>query len=176
MKKINDGYALLGPNPSKLTSPEIHQSASPSSYFLRPGRDPPEKNRFAKIYIFTMVFNYFSADRGPKMGPPGATADFATPPPGSQKSPRKSARGPPGPKNAPRTSSRAPGTLRAAPRGAQGGHGGTPGGPGGGTGGSLSFCYTSPLILMVFSKCCCGPCFELFFFSKPDLNWAARGR
>ena len=154
----------MGPNPSKLTPPEIHQSASPSCYFLRPGRDPPEKSRFAKIYIFTMICNDFSADRGPKMEPPGATADFATPPPGSQKSPRKSARGPPGPKKRPPDLVKGPRDLRAAPRGAQGGDGGVPhillhvpanidGFPG-------------MLLWLTFRAC--------FFFSKPDLNWAAR--
>ncbi len=162
----NDGYALLGPNPSKLTPPEIHQSASPSCYFLRPGRDPPEKSHFAKIYMCTMVFNYFSADRGRKWSPPGPPLILRRPPRGGKRAPEKVRAGPPDPNGAPRTSSRAPGTLHAAPRGAQGGHGGTPGGPGGDTGGSLSFCCASPLILMVFSKCCCGLCFELFLFSK----------
>ncbi len=159
MISVNDGHALLGPDPSILTPPEIDQRASPSGYFLPPCRDSPEKSRFAKIYIFTLVFNDLLADRGPKMEPPGATADFATPPPGSQKSPRKSACGPPGPKQRPRD------LFCAQP----------PGGPRGATGGSLRFCYTSRLILI--PEMLLWPLFRAcIFFSKPDLNWAARSR
>ncbi len=121
MKNANDGHALLGPSPSKLTPPEIHQSASPSCYFMCPCRDPPGKSHFAQIRIFTLVFNDFSADRGPKMGPPGATTDFATPPPpGGQKNPRKSAHGLPGPKRRPRDLVKGPRALRAALRGVWG--------------------------------------------------------
>ena len=155
MKKINDGYALFGSVPSILTPPEIDERASPSGYFLRPCRAPPGKSHFAQIHIFTMKCYAFSAVRGPKMGPPGATTDFATPPPGGQKSPRKSARGPPGPKQRPRDLVKGPRDPARSP----------PGGPGGHQGGSLRFCYTSRLILMVFSKCCCGPCFEHVIFS-----------
>ena len=120
----------------------------------------------------TMVFDDFSADRSPKMGSPGIPTDLATPPLGSKRAPEKVRAGPPDPNGAPGTSSRAPGPLPAAPRWAQGGHGGSRGAQGGGTGGSLSFCYTSPLILVVFSKCCCGPCFEHVFVLKtrPELG------
>ena len=48
-------------------------------------------------------------------------------------------------------------------------------GPRGGWGRAFVFCYTSPVILMVFPKCCCGSRSEhVFVFPKPDLNWVAQ--
>ena len=111
-----------------------------------------------------MVFNDLSAGRGPKMGPPGAAADFATPPPGRQKSPRKSARGPPGPKKRPPDLVKGPRDLRAAPRGAQGGDGGVP-----------HILLHVPANIDGFQGMLLWPPFRAgFVFSKPDLNWAAR--
>ncbi len=40
--------------------------------FSVPGGPPPENPISPETYIFTMVFDGFSADRGPKLGPPGS--------------------------------------------------------------------------------------------------------
>ncbi len=101
------------------TPPGNRKSASPSCSFPRPRPDPPRKPRFAQIHIFTMLFDEFSADRGPEMAPPGAPTDFATPPWGAKRAPKKACAGPSGPKGAPRASSRAPGDHRAAPNSGQ---------------------------------------------------------
>ena len=124
-----------------------------------------------------MVFDDFSADRGPKMGVPGVTTDLATPPPGGQKRPRKSARGLPGPKRRPRDLVKGPRDPARSPPGGPGGARGDPGGPRGGHGGLPQLLLHVPTNIDGFLEMLLWPLFRAgYFFSKPDLNWAARGR
>ena len=91
--------------------------------------------------------------------------------------PLKTARGPPGQEKNLRALVEAPGTLCAAPRGAQGGTGGPRGAQGGGTGGIPQLLLHVPTNIDGFLEMLLWPLFRaVFFFSKPDLNWAARGR
>ena len=158
------GGALMAPRLSVEPPLEIVSARVRLAVFSVPGGTPPKTPFHPKYTYLQWFLMIFRRTRARKWEPPGSPLIWRRPPRGGKSAPEKVRAGPPGPNGAPGTSSRAPGTLRAAPRGAQGGHGGIPGSPGGDTGRSLSFCYTSPLILMVFSKCCCGPCFELVFF------------
>ena len=130
---------------------------------------PPRKPHFARnIHIYNGL--WFFGGPGPENGIPGITTDLATPPLGGQKSPRKSARGSPGPQKKTRALVKAPGTLRAAPRGAQGG-------PRGGHGEIPQLLLHVPTNIGGFLEMLLWPLFRACFFcSKPDLNWAARGR
>ena len=124
------------------------------------------------------------------MSPPGAPTDFATRPRGPSESPLSRARGPLGPKRAPRTTEKPPRETIAPtpsgrvsqnksllPTGATASFLGTwpyftilvakieapsppPPGP---PRRAFMFCYKSPVILVVFLKCCCGSRFEHVF-------------
>ena len=150
------GAALMAPRLSVEPPLEIVSTRVRLAVFSVPGGTRP-KTQFHRKYTYLQWFLIIFRRTGArKWAPPGPPLILQRPPPGGQKSPRKSARGPPGPIRRPRDLVKDPRDPARSP----------PGGPGGARGDPSDFA-TRPHKYWGFSRnVAVAPVSSWFFFLK----------